>query len=523
MRSGGAEGAPVRPAAARVDLAAGQRRRSSSTIRARALGVRDSGRPRSLPRAMCCPQPVVAAVDGSPRGRRRRHAVRITWASPRSRSPSTASGVRRSNASMRRCTARVWCGPRGVRAATGRSQQAPGRARAARTRRAAAAPGASGTASPTRRANVEPPAAAGSSLGPRTLAPRRTPRPTVTCGRNAAALGLASPAPASARTRQRLQRGEPSGSSATRDGQHAAAGAAAASSAARQASSRAGAAGAQQRAPTRRDLVLLPARPRNASVTCRSSRRDPPQRRRERQPVAPSAAQAGAHVVGELERDEEAQPGAHARPWPRCAARRRPRAAPPTQSRSAAGAAGASRRSSSGRGRRRGRRAAGRGASGAAPSAPADREAHGPDRLVLGPAAGPGDAGDARRRRRRPARARAPSASASATSTDTAPCASISAGSTPGERRSWPRWSRRRRRRARRPRSPARSVSRAGQQPAGARLGRGDRRAGPRQQLGDLLVDRRAVVGEQRVGVALADHGSPERVVGVRRRRARSA
>ena len=42
------------------------------------------------------------------------------------------------------------------------------------------------------------------------------------------------------------------------------------------------------------------------------------------------------------------------------------------------------------------------------------------------------------------------------------------------------------------------------------------------QQPRDLLVDRRAVVGEQRVGVALA-HDAGERVVDVLRRRARSA
>ena len=58
---------------------------------------------------------------------------------------------------------------------------------------------------------------------------------------------------------------------------------------------------------------------------------------------------------------------------------------------------------------------------------------------------------------------------------------------------------------ARRPRSPGRSVSRAATQPAGARLGDGDRQAAARAAAHATCSSIvRAVVGEQRVGVALA-------------------
>ncbi len=141
------------------------------------------------------------------------------------------------------------------------------------------------------------------------------------------------------------------------------------------------------------------------------------------------------------------------------------------------------------------------------PPGPATEKQTWPDRLVLASRRRGRRCRSRRRRRRRPRRARAPSASASATS----PTPRRRARSAPGRRRPArpsPRWSRRRARRATYSEEPASSVSRAGQQPAGARLGDGDRPAALAQQRGDLLVDRAAVVGEQRAGVALA-HESP--------------
>ena len=107
-----------------------------------------------------------------------------------------------------------------------------------------------------------------------------------------------------------------------------------------------------------------------------------------------------------------------------------------------------------------------------------------------------------------PKRSIAPSASARATSSETAPCASISSGSTPASVDLGLRPSRRRPRRARSPRTRAgRSAARPAARPCRTRRRR-PCGPGPRQQRGDLPVDGRPVVGEQRVGVALA-HAAP--------------
>ena len=140
-----------------------------------------------------------------------------------------------------------------------------------------------------------------------------------------------------------------------------------------------------------------------------------------------------------------------------------------------------------------------------------DRHVHPPDRLLRRPAARAGDARHAHADVG-PKRASAPSASASATSAETAPNAL-------DQRRIDAR--QRRLRLVRVDDDAAQHVGRGArplgqpprQQPAGARLGdrdRAQRRAA--QQRRDLLVDRRAVLGEQLGGVARADEVDERRV-----------
>ena len=153
-----------------------------------------------------------------------------------------------------------------------------------------------------------------------------------------------------------------------------------------------------------------------------------------------------------------------------------------------------------------------------APAALAHAEAHQPHRLVLAAAAGAGDAGDADPDVGFEGGSTAPAASACGHRHRHRAVLGDQFRRHPGQRalgrvgvgHQPPGHVRRRARAFGQPR---------GHQPAGARLGHGDRpRRRPAQQRRHLLVDRGAVVGEQRVAVAGA-HLAGQPLVDVRGRR----
>ena len=239
-------------------------------------------------------------------------------------------------------------------------------------------------------------------------------------------------------------------------------------------------------------------------MTCSDSSADRPQRAASRGGRrAPHAASAARTSAGQLERDEEPRAHAAGRDAARSASSRRTRCIATVVERSRTSKRPPGRRSA-----RVSARAVG----------PGDREADEPDRLVLAcrrpgpampvtptPTSAPQRA-TARRRpaprrpRSRPRRARAISAGVDAR--QRAPWPSFGVDDEPAQRRT--------------PRSPAQLGQPPGEQPAGARLGRRDRPARARAAASATCSStERAVVAEQRVGVALAH----ERREAPRRRR----
>ena len=312
-------------------------------------------------------------------------------------------------------------------------------------------------------------------------------RATVTCGRNGRARARRSPrlgqragqraCRAAACRRRRAPRARTASTRGRRGGS-------ARSAVAAPGPRRASAAAGDQRPPRARD-VRAGRRPRKASVTCSVATGAPaPGRAGGRLRPTPTAPRAPR--PGSSRRDERAARGS-CLPVPSSSRRSRCMATVVVRSRTVARSPGRCTVRSS-------RRAVGR----------ATHRQTIPTGFSARPAARAGDAGHRRRRRRRRTRARAPSASAAATSGETAPARAISAGSTPAaptlaslayttsaaEHVG---------RRARRGRSAAPPAGR----PCTTRRSRPSRRRAE-QQRGDLLVDRRAVLGEQRARGARA-------------------
>ena len=321
--------------------------------------------------------------------------------------------------------------------------------------------------------------------------------PTVTCGRNGRASGVVHAGRRERRRHLGLQRAQRAARVVQRHGQHARA-------ARRQQQRRRRAPAPAARAVVepgqhRRDRRRRPppagARGTRASRGSVASRQRPPDRR------------VGRRVAERRERRDRRRPAGRAR---RTGAGSQPQQQPAQQVHRDRRRALAHHRAVA--------RAAARCGPRRSPPRSRDAQADHADRLLRA----------CRRRARRspvipipssaPKRAIAPSASAAATSGDTAPWRSISAAGTSAnatlaslEYTTTP------------PSTYALEPGAVGQppghQPAGARLG--DRDRPPGQQRRDLLVDRRAVLGEQRVAVARAD-AAGERVVVAGRRRART-